>query len=62
MNYKELRSENARLRGLFALLSRADGRTYTEVGVMLGVTPGRARQVIEKSIRSLKTIDKHMKT
>ena len=43
---KELRDENARLRGLIAFLKRADGSTYKEAGEMLGVSGERAKELI----------------
>jgi len=53
-SYHALRSENARLRELLALLKRADGSTYKAVGEMLGVSAGRAKQLIDKHLRILR--------
>jgi len=53
-SYQSLRSENARLRELLALLKRADGSTYKAVGEMLGVSAGRAKQLIDKHMRILR--------
>ena len=45
---KELRDENARLRGLIALLKRAEGATYKEIGEMMGVSGGRAMELVRR--------------
>ena len=45
---KVLRDENARLRGLIALLKRADGATYKEVGEMIDVSGGRAMELVRR--------------
>ena len=50
---KELRTENARLRGLIAFLKRADDSTYKQVAEMLGVSSTRAKVVIEQAQRRL---------
>ena len=46
--HKQLRDENSRLRGLVALLKRAEGSTYKEVGDMLGVSGDRAVQLVSR--------------
>ena len=50
---KELRAENARLRGLIAFLKRADDSTYKQVAEMLGVSSTRAKVVVEQAQRRL---------
>ena len=51
---KELRIENARLRGLIALLKRADGSTYKEVGELLGVSGHRAIELVRREQNRLR--------
>jgi len=48
-----LLSENARLRGLIAIYERSEGKTMREISDTLGVTPERARQVLEKAKRGM---------
>ena len=48
----------SRMRQLYALINKCDSNTYREVGVMLGVSAPRARQVIAKEVRILKRIIK----
>ena len=50
---KELRAENARLRGLIAFLKKSDDSTYKEVAEMLGVSSTRAKVVVEQAQRKL---------
>ena len=50
---KALREENARLRRLVAMLKKSNNSTYKQVGEMLGVSAGRARQIIDSERRHL---------
>lgn len=51
---KALRAENARLRGMIALLKKADNSTYRQVAELLGVSCNRARVVIDSAKRDLR--------
>ena len=50
-SYKELRAENSKLKGMISTIGRANGDTYKKIGEMIGVSPERARQIIEAQLR-----------
>ena len=50
--YHKLKNDNSRLRGLLAMLSKTEN-TYNDVAEMLGVSVGRAREIVEKEKRFL---------
>ena len=52
--WKCLKSENARLRGMVAVLLKDTGLTYKELGEKLFSSPGRARQIVERALRQLR--------
>lgn len=52
--WKKLKSENARLRGMIAVLLKDTGLTYKHIGEKLYCSPGRARQIVERLLRQLR--------
>ena len=51
--YKKLVTENKRLRGLIGLLHRCNGETFKAVGLLLEVSEGRARTIVDAEMRFL---------
>lgn len=60
---KKLREENQRLMGMLAVLYRnTNATTYRAIGEHLGVSGCRARQVVDKQLKRLRTIKSQMET
>lgn len=57
-DYDRLRKENADIRGLIAFLKKADRDTYEGVAKMLGVSPSRAKDIVERGKRFLRWVDR----
>jgi DNA-directed RNA polymerase sigma subunit (sigma70/sigma32) len=52
--WRMLKSENARLRGMIAALLKDTGLTYKQLGEKLYCSPGRAREIVERALRQLR--------
>lgn len=52
--WKNLKSENSRLRGMIAVLLKDTGLTYKQLGEKLYCSPGRAQQIVDRALRQLR--------
>jgi len=52
--WKKLKSENTRLRGIVAVLLKDTGTTYKQLGEKLYCSPTRAREIVERALRQLR--------
>ena len=55
--YLRVVKENKRLRGLICLLIKTDDNTYKQVGELIGVSTGRAREIVKREMQMLRWLD-----